>query len=484
MRELVVALAEGADIEGFREGVRKAIHARIPPQNVVWRIGAETWLFGDQSLAPAPPVSLPRELTALIGKVVCHRDPERYALLYSLVWRILLGERALLEVHSDPLVHRLHLMAKAVHRDIHKMHAFLRFRRVEEQTGERFVAWFEPEHYILQAAADFFVSRYPSMHWSISTPEGSLHWDCDQLKVGPPGSARDGEATDDIEAAWDIYFQSTFNPARVNIAQMKKEMPRKYWRNLPETKAIPDMLRTASDRVEQMISAEPRSALKRDPQKALAAMLAPAVKSLDELNAIIASADPFVKGGQRAVLGQGPLNAAIAFVGEQPGDQEDIQGRPFVGPAGQLFDRALEEAGIDRSACYVTNAVKHFKYEQRGKQRIHQKPTTGEVKHYRWWLTREIELVRPRFVVALGGTAALALAGKAVSVTRAHGPFKFAGQEGFISTHPSYVLRLPDERSRAQAYSSFVADLIEVRRLSLRTSSTRATETAPELLRS
>lgn len=466
MTELVVALSEGADIKGFRLGLRKGIEARIAPQNIIWRIGAEAWLFGNEAVAPAPPVSLPRELAALIGDVVCHRDPERYALLYSLVWRIMHGERALLEVHSDPLVHRLNLMAKAVRRDIHKMHAFLRFRRIDEEASERFVAWFEPGHYIIEATADFFVTRYPSMRWSIFTPDGSLHWDCEHLIVGPPGSPRDVRAADDIEAAWDIYFQSTFNPARVNVAQMQREMPRRYWRNLPETKSIPDMLRMASSRVEHMIAAEPRPAIKRSPQKALATMLDPDVRSLDELNAIITATDPFVKGGQRAVFGEGPLNPAIAFVGEQPGDQEDMEGRPFVGPAGQLFDRALGEAGIDRSECYVTNAVKHFKYEQRGKRRIHQKPTRGEVKHYRWWLIREIQLVRPKLVVALGGTAALALAGKVVSITRSRGPFNFGELAGFVTVHPSYLLRLPNEQLRAQAYRSFVADLVDVRRLS------------------
>ncbi len=466
MAELVVALSVGADINGFRRGLRQGIEARVAPENVVWQIGAEAALFGDEDVAPAPPVSLPREAAALIDVVVCHRDPERYALLYSLVWRMVLGERALLEVHSDPLVHRLSRMAKVIRRDIHKMHAFLRFRCVDDETSERFVASFEPEHYILEATADFFVRRYPSMRWSILTPDGSLHWDGERLTMGPPGSAREAPATGDMEAAWDIYFQNTFNPARVNVAQMQKEMPRKYWRNMPETRSIPVMLQTASSRVDQMITAEPQPAIKRKPEKALATMLDPDVKTLGELNAIIAATDPFVQGGSRAVLGEGPLNPSIAFVGEQPGDQEDSQGRPFVGPAGQLFDRALAEAGIDRRKCYVTNAVMHFKYEQRGKRRIHQKPTTGEVKYYRWWLIKEMELVRPKLVVALGGTAALALAGKMISITRSRGPVDLGERAGFVTVHPSYLLRLPDRRIRAQAYTSFVADLVDARRRS------------------
>ena len=141
-------------------------------------------------------------------------------------------------------------------------------------------------------------------------------------------------------------------------------------------------------------------------------------QSLAELNRQIAAAPPMVEGGTRAVLGEGPVGAAIAFVGEQPGDQEDLAGRPFVGPAGQLLDRALAEAGIDREETYVTNAVKHFKYVQRGKRRLHQRPTAGEVGHYRWWLKRELDFVGPRLVVALGATAVLALAGKALADRR------------------------------------------------------------------
>ena len=151
-----------------------------------------------------------------------------------------------------------------------------------------------------------------------------------------------------------------------------------------------------------------------------------------------------VEGGTRAVLGEGPVGAAIAFVGEQPGDQEDLQGRPFVGPAGQLFDRALAEAGIDRAAAYVTNAVKHFKFVQRGKRRLHQRPTAGEVAHYRWWLKQELDLVAPRLVVALGATAVLALAGKALPVNANRGPTTFDNRRGYITVHPSYLLRIPD----------------------------------------
>src|SRR5262249_1445277 len=151
-----------------------------------------------------------------------------YALLYTLVWRVTHGERALLEVASDPLVHRLNLMAKTIHRDIHKMHAFLRFREVHDPSGkERYVAWFEPEHYILEAAAPFFVNRFRSLVWSILTPLGSLHWDGDALIAGPPATKSDAPEGDAFEAAWQGYYESTFNPARVNPNLMRGHMPKK-----------------------------------------------------------------------------------------------------------------------------------------------------------------------------------------------------------------------------------------------------------------
>jgi uracil-DNA glycosylase family protein len=188
-------------------------------------------------------------------------------------------------------------------------------------------------------------------------------------------------------------------------------------------------------------------------------------KTLKALNTLIAASKPLVPGATRAVMGEGPIGAPVAFVGEQPGDQEDRQGRPFVGRAGQLLDRAMAEAGLDRARVYVTNAVKHFKFEQRGKRRIHQRPTAGEVKHYRWWLDQELKLVHPKVVVALGATAVLALAGKSFPITRSRGRADFDGRPGFITVHPSYLLRMPDRDEKQKAYGDFVRDLRSIRKL-------------------
>jgi DNA polymerase len=170
---------------------------------------------------------------------------------------------------------------------------------------------------------------------------------------------------------------------------------------------------------------------------------------------------PLWAGATQTVFGEGPGDARILFVGEQPGDKEDLAGRPFVGPAGQMFDRALAEAGIGRSAAYVTNAVKHFKFEPRGKARIHMKPNAGEIRACRWWVTRELDLVQPRIAVAMGATAAQSLFGRAMPIQANRGRFITLpeGCEALVTIHPSYLLRIPDEASKQTEYRRFVDDL-------------------------
>jgi DNA polymerase len=172
------------------------------------------------------------------------------------------------------------------------------------------------------------------------------------------------------------------------------------------------------------------------------------------------------KFGTQTVFGEGPLDADIMFVGEQPGDQEDIAGRPFVGPAGAVFDEALEKAGIDRSTVYVTNAVKHFKFVQKGKRRIHNKPDAGEISACRWWISHERELIRPPVTVALGATAARSLIGKTVTIGKVRGePLQLEdGSECWVTVHPSSLLRMPDPEARREGRVLFVRDLKLVRK--------------------
>src|SRR5213594_4164329 len=170
------------------------------------------------------------------------------------------------------------------------------------------------------------------------------------------------------------------------------------------------------------------------------------------------------KRATQTVFGEGPKNAFIMLVGEQPGDYEDVAGKPFVGPAGKIMDRALEEAGIDRSQVYVTNAVKHFKWEPRGKRRIHQKPNAGEIAACRPWLDTEIELVKPRAIVCLGATAAQALLGRQFRLTAHRGEFVPSSLAPIVlaTVHPSSILRAPDDETRHRERAAFAADLRQV----------------------
>jgi uracil-DNA glycosylase family protein len=163
----------------------------------------------------------------------------------------------------------------------------------------------------------------------------------------------------------------------------------------------------------------------------------------------------------QGVAGDGPARAPLMLVGEQPGEQEDLRGLPFVGPAGRVLDRGLQEAGIDRREAYVTNAVKHFKHELRGRRRLHKSPSPAEVSACRWWLDREREIVRPKIIVAMGASAVLSVFGRALPVMRSRGrPLPLEdGAQGVITVHPSFILRAPDEDARAAAFRDFVSDL-------------------------
>ena len=354
----------------FREVARGLVAAGIPPQNVIWHESDEAGLFSVSYLASGEPLRVPGAFAKLAEDVICHSNRERLSLLYEAAWRIVHGERCLVNVAADPLVHRLLLMQKDVRRDIHKMHAFVRFRRVEDADGERFIAWFEPKHRILERVAPFFTGRFPSMHWSILTIFGSLHWDGKVLEHGNAVPREKAPAGDAMEDWWRSYYRAAFNPARTNSQMMRAEMPKRYWRNLPEARLIPELLAEASSRTNSMLAALPTVSHKRISAAELDDEDETPLPPLADLarEAGTCTGCPLHRQATQTVFGEGPENARIMMVGEQPGDQEDLKGRPFVGPAGQLLDRALEEAGIDRSEIYLTNAVKHFKFEPRGKR--------------------------------------------------------------------------------------------------------------------
>jgi probable DNA metabolism protein len=447
----VAALAGEDDFEGWRRDARTLALAGVPAEAVTWQVGeTREDLFADTPVAPAAAggFSVPRPFIDLAETAILHSDPQRFALLYTALLR-LRTQPGLVEDRADPLIRRLEDMAKAVRRDIHKMRAFLRFREVADADGDRFVAWFEPEYHIVRVNAGFFVRRFPNMRWSILTPELSLHWDGDTLSEGPGARREDAPGDDPVEAVWKTYYASIFNPARLKPGMMLKEMPRKYWHNMPETALVPQLIANAQARESGMI----RTARAAPPTNIEAAW-----QALREEAAGCTRCD-LHRHATQTVFGEGPLDAEIMLVGEQPGDQEDLQGRAFVGPAGQVLDKALEAAGIDRGKVYVTNAVKHFKYEQRGKRRIHQRPLTSEIKACKWWIEQEALLIRPKMTVALGATAAHSIFGRAMKIGESRGRALELpdGGAAWITIHPSYLLRMQDGVDEERA--RFVEDL-------------------------
>jgi len=449
----VARLAAETDFPGWRDAARALRAEGVRPEAVIWTVD------GDGDL-PAPGANgggaeaftVPREFLELAGQVVLHRSPERFALLYRMLWRMA-GEPRLLRIASDPDVARARDFARAVDRASHQMKAFVRFRRVEGETPETFAAWFEPAHRVAERAAPFFVRRLANQRFSILTPDVCAHWDGAALSFSPGADPADAPAGDGLEDFWRTHCAAMFEPAR---------------RNLPKARLIPQLADTAESRTAPMVAqapAEPSRRSVRAAQRRLrdAPFDGQAPASLEEIAAAVQMCRRcgLWRDATQGVAGEGPAQARLMLVGEQPGDQEDLAGRPFVGPAGQVLDRALAAAGADRSQIYVTNAVKHFKHELRGKRRLHKTPDAGEVEACRWWLDNERHLIRPRVVAALGATAALAVFGRAVPIGKSRGQaIQLPDQsQGVVTYHPSYLLRIPDAEAKAKAFEMFVEDL-------------------------
>jgi uracil-DNA glycosylase len=460
----VVVLAHPADFDGWRAAARALAGSGVPAADVTWEVAGEQGDLLSAVSLPAPADSasftVPRRFVELAQAVICHRDPQRFGLLYEVLTR-LRDQPRLIDDRADPLVNRLEGMERSVARDIHKMRAFVRFREVRDDDGERYVAWFEPEHHIVRRNAGFFARRFANMRWSILTPDLCVHWDGDELDFTPGAARTDAPDGDELEATWRTYYASIFNPARLKVRAMTKEMPKKYWRNLPETSLVPALVASAGSRTDAMI--EKAKPMARDDRTDDA----PAYDSLADAKgaALACTRCDLFKNATQTVFGVGEATAPLMFVGEAPGDQEDLAGKPFVGPAGKVFDRALADAGIERGDAYVTNAVKHFKFVPRGSRRIHQKPDGPEIDACRFWLRHERALIKPKLTVALGATAARSLLGKVVTIAKTRGqPIELAdGSECWVTVHPSFLLRIEDKDAADLEYRRFVADLARVK---------------------
>ncbi len=455
-----VAILEPDDFAFWREKARLLVQCGVPPERVGWsEPGTSDSLFasGNAQLPPvphnAPQVTVSKRFMSLAKNAILHSDPQRFAQLYLLLWRHQSHPR-IMEDKTDDAVRRLEEMDKSVRRDSHKMHAFVRFRMAQTDEGEEhYIAWFEPDHHIVRANAGFFKRRFANMRWSILTPRGCIHWDGETMRESPPAERSDAPGGDPTEELWRKYYASIFNPARLKVGAMMSEMPKKYWKNMPEAALIPDLIAGAQKRESQMVEA---GELEFDERPDTLSAIDKAIHECRKC--------PIGELDNHAVMGEGPKDAILMIVGEQPGDQEDQIGRPFVGPAGQLLDVHLANAGIDRGATYVTNTVKHFKYVQRGKRRLHQSPAAKEIDTCRWWIEAERAIVQPKLILAMGASAARGMLGKTVSITKARGaPISLDdGSELWITAHPSYLLRLDGEARDTQT-RLFDADLAAVK---------------------
>ncbi|MBC8167276.1 MAG: UdgX family uracil-DNA binding protein [Bryobacteraceae bacterium] len=256
-----------------------------------------------------------------------------------------------------------------------------------------------------------------------------------------------------MEDLWRAYYAAIFNPARTNVDLLLQHMPARRWSNLPEAQLIQELAFESGSRERGMIQKKPISAAEFIPEGATLPVLREAVQAC--------RACELWECATQAVFGEGPAGAGIAFVGEQPGDNEDREGRPFVGPAGQLFDMALADAGLSRPEVYVTGAVRHFRFEERGKRRIHKTASRAQVAACQPWLEAELALVRPKVIVCMGNTAVLSVIGRGVRLMEERGtvnPHRSAGGV-LITVHPGFLLRMPDEKRKASEYERFVEDI-------------------------
>jgi len=492
MAATVIRLESVVDWPGFSRAVRGLRAAGVTPEQVRWRLpdageAATADLFDiDVEIAPdalpdGPPLTLPRAFVEAARDVFLHADPHRLPLLHRMAWRIADDAQAWLDpLHEDRL--QLERHRREVRREIHKMHAFVRFRRLvdaapaeldsdfddafarrldaafdreADEARVRHVAWFEPAHHVLEAAAPFFARRFATLRWAILTPRASVEWDGRALSFGAGARREDAPAADAGEALWLAYYRSIFNPARVKVAMMKKEMPVRFWKNLPEAAAIPELLAQAPQRQRRMVA---DGGAERTRRRGLAvergvAMAGASLAALAQQAARCRDC-PGADAATQTVFGEGPADARVMIVGEQPGDQEDLRGLPFQGPAGQLLRAALHELGWPTQAVYLTNAVKHFHHELRGKRRIHKTPGQQEAMTCLHWLEAEIAALRPRAIVALGATAVRGLLGADVPVTANEGRWlaRPDGTPVLVCLHPAAILRAdPSRRGELRA---------------------------------
>lgn len=474
----IVRLANETDFDGWRIAARSLISQNIAPENVDWRVGdSASGLFDVPDFVPnhsqSSPFNVSSDFIQLSKTAILYRDPARFGLLYRLLWRTR-TETELLKIAFDPDVIKVRNMAQAIRRDLHKMKAFVRFREVNitenDEIWSGFIAWFEPSHHIFEASAPFFTGRFTNMRWSILTPDLCMHWDGNLLSYSPGAEKADAPTEDAGEDLWRAYYRSIFNPARLKVSAMQAQMPKKYWRNLPEAELIADLVANADKRKDVMIAAQPTEPQRKivkysvERKTEVAKPEATGAKfALNQLNIEMLDNATFKQAeySAQAVLGSGAVPSEILFLGEQSSEQENLAGQVLTGSNGKLLDQALQQFGIKRANVYTTNAIKHYRYKQKGTRRIQLAATMDDVQHYLPWLQAEIAIVQPRIIIAMGAIAAYAMTGKTLNMETNRGKlFQLVdGRKMLMTDYPAYILRAADQATRQLRYEQFVADV-------------------------
>lgn len=461
---------EISDFDQWRSIARDMRQRNVPPSSVQFMAPGQSGLFA--SVADAVPESdasanngrpasfrVPKEFLAIAQEVAYHRDGNRWNLLYRVLWRLTTDEPQLMLVFTDDDIHRLMTMEKSVRRDAHKMKAFVRFRKVQTDGKLHYVAWHRPDHYVVRKVAPFFSRRFKAMDWTILTPDESVAWNQSELQYFEGLDRSHAPSADELEDLWRTYYANIFNPARVKIKAMKAEMPVRHWATLPEASMIDQMLKDAPRRVQEMVARSEgyaSSARQFFPEQSQPLTLPRLAQAIRQCRACDLHCN-----ATQAVFGRGPEDAQVVIVGEQPGDREDMQGEPFVGPAGEVLDRALKMAGVDRASVYVTNTVKHFKFQWIGKRRLHQKPDARQVRACLPWFEAEWECLAAKTLVCLGTTAAQALISPGFRMQQQRGQLissRFCDRS-IATWHPASIIRLPDPALREIRLAELASDL-------------------------
>lgn len=452
---------EVRDFDQWQGVVSRLAHENVAPHEINWQTGKGGLFDEPSTMKVAPALCLPPEVRERLEQACGFLDEERWSLPYRGLWRWLHGERSAL-LPGDPDGTRLARRARAVCGDAHAMKGFLRFRERPADQGEpRFVAWYEPKHAVLPEVACHFASRMGKTAWLIATPQGTAAWDGRVLAFG----AAEHElvlGADLTEELWLRYYRNTFNPERLNEKVLQTLLPRQNRGNLPEASLIPELVCEAKLGISRETSVLPLASENEIPVNCQTECSA-RVGFLHGLDACRRC--ELWESATHPVGGSGPADAQIVIVGEQADDHDDLIGEPFSGPLGRFLEQLLKEAGLAREEVFLTQAVKHFRFETRALQRCYRSPSPEHIEACRGWLEQELARLPARVIVALGRTAvkALGLPESEASLSEEILPVE-SGIYYFLPTwHPAYALRAPDAAARAMARAHIVASLRSAR---------------------